>query len=126
MSQLNTGELTFSFAGLHSLAPRVLKIWVPFISALPEPSAAAAAASGFRRLDGLAAFGTCRSDRGGNRSLGNVLGGIRGGNRSLSGVLGGLRGGNQHRVWLYHRMRGSFCSRVHEMSDRGSMTYSKR
>ena len=109
MTQLNTGELTFSFARLHSLAPRMLKIWVPFISALPEPSAATAAASEFRRLDGLAAFGTCRSD-----------------NRSLGSVLGGLRGGNQHRVWLYHRMRGSFCSRVHEMSDRGSMTYSKR
>ena len=56
MNQLRTRELTWASARLHSLAPRVLKIRVPFISALPEPRATTAAASGFRRLDGLAAF----------------------------------------------------------------------
>ena len=55
---------TFSFARLDSVSPRVLEIWVPLISALPEPSAATPAAGEFRRLDGLAAFGTFRGDRG--------------------------------------------------------------
>ena len=64
---------TFACARLHSFSPRVIKFVADFVCTLPEPSAAATAATGFARLEG-AALGTSQGHRVGNRRLGRSCG----------------------------------------------------
>ena len=68
--------LTLALTRLRAFTPRVIEFVIPFVSTVPEPSAATPAATGFAGLE-TAAFGTSRGHRSGNRRLGDFCSGFK-------------------------------------------------